>query len=288
MLALSATSSAVPLRVVSTFSILADWVQVVGGEHVEQVVLVGADSDAHVFEPRPVDVRAVASADLVVINGLNFEGWLERLVQASGSAAHIVVASQRVEPVKPLVGAEVLPGVADPHAWHNVGNAEIYVQNIVDALCVKDADNCEYFRARATQYQRELKRLDTDIRTGLAALPFVEPVVVTNHDAFGHFAATYGVRFITVKSLSTEAHASARDLARIISLVRKHGANGIFIENVSDQRLLQQIARETSMVLGGALFSDALSQASGPAGSYILMMRHNLQTLLNGMQPRVR
>ncbi len=283
-----------PLPVVATFSILGDLVRAVGGEHVSLTVLVPVGGDAHSYAPTPADAKAVAAAKLVVANGLGFEGWIKRLVQASGSTAPFIEAARavkgRTEP-KEAHGHNHGHkhghdhGGLDPHAWQSVGNARLYVEAIRAALAAADPGRAAAYQANAAKTLAELDALETEIRAAVARIPADRRRIITSHDAFGYFAEAYGVQFIAPRGVSTESEASARDVARIISQVKRDKITAVFLENVSDQRLMQQIARETGARIGGTLYSDSLSAADGPAPTYIRMMRHNIRTIAEALAP---
>jgi zinc/manganese transport system substrate-binding protein len=297
----SPSLAAEPLKVIASFSILGDLVKQVGGDHVDVTTLVGPNGDAHVYEPTPADARNTAAAGLVVVNGLGFEGWLDRLVEASGYSRPVAIASDGVTPIKPGVEesheheaereggeedheeAEHDHGDTDPHAWQSVANTEIYVQNIAAALCHADAADCADYQANASAYVEELMALDASIKAGFAAIPDEKRKVITTHDAFGYFAQAYDVTFLAPQGVSTDAEASAADVASLIEQVRQEGVTALFVENISDPRLIEQIGRETGAQPGGELYSDALSEPDGAAGTYIDMMRHNANLLQSAM-----
>jgi zinc/manganese transport system substrate-binding protein len=264
------------LNVVASFSILGDFVRQVGGDRVNLTTLVGPNSDVHVYTPPPSDAKTVADARLLVINGFGLEGWLPRLLQSSGSNAEIVEATRGVAPLK-------LEGSADPHAWQSVANAKIYVANIRDALIAADPADTETFRARADRYLGELDGLDTDVRGEIAKIPAGRRKVISTHDAFGYFAAAYGIAFIAPLGVSTESEPSARDIARIIAQVRSAKIPAVFLENISDDRLVGRIAAETGARIGGTLFSDSLTDEKGDAPTYIAMVRHNIKALTSAL-----
>ena len=272
------------LPVVATFSILADLTRQVGGERVDVRSLVGPNGDAHVFQPSPLDGKILTQAKLIVTNGLGFEGWLERLAKSSKASGPVVVASKGVVPRKMAKEAHGhdhdhdAPG-ADPHAWHSVSNIKIYVANIRDGLIAADPAGAEFYRANAHNYLAQLDALDAEIKATIASIPPERRKVITTHDAFGYFAAAYGVAFIAPQGVSTESEASARDVARIIRQIRSDKVPAVFLENVSDPRLAKRIADETGAKLGGALYSDALSDEKGAASTYIGLMRHNIKEL---------
>jgi zinc/manganese transport system substrate-binding protein len=278
-----------PVPVVASFSILGDLVRQVGGERVAVTTLVGVDGDAHVYTPAPNDAAKVAQAKLIVQNGLNFEPWLERLVKASGTKANVLVASRGITLLEANGhdhGHNHGHHAHDPHTWHNVQNVKQYVANIRDSLISLDPDGREVYTARTTAYILDLEALDKSIREQLDSLPKERRTVITGHDAFGYFAKAYGLTFKAPQGVSTESEASAKDVARIIKQIRRENIPAIFLENISDPRLVEQIARETGAKMGGRLYSDALSKPEAGAGTYIDMMRYNLYTLMEGLRAR--
>jgi len=264
------------LNVVASFSILGDFVRNVGGDRVDVTTLVGADSDVHVYTPAPSDAKRIADAKFVVVNGLGLEGWLPRLVQSSGSKATIVTASAGIAPLK-------LGSAADPHAWQSVPNAKVYVTDIANALAAADPDDAEFFRAQAKAYLEKLETLDREVREAVAKIPPERRKVISTHDAFGYFAAEYGIRFIAPLGVSTETEPSARDIAAIIGQIKAERIPAVFLENISDDRLIRRIAAETGAKVGGTLISDGLTGEKGPAPTYIDMVRHNIKALTSAL-----
>jgi zinc/manganese transport system substrate-binding protein len=264
------------VNVVTSFSILGDFVKNVGGERVNVTTLVGPDGDVHVYTPAPADAKKIADAKLLVINGLGLEGWLPRLVQSSGSKAPIIIATKNIAPLK--LGSD-----ADPHAWQSVANARIYVTNIRDALGVADPADAETFRANTQAYLAELDALDREVREAIGKIPESRRKVISTHDAFGYFASSYGIKFIAPLGVSTESEASARDIAGIITQIRTAKIPAVFLENISDPRLIRQIATETGARIGGTLYSDSLTGEKGDAPTYIDMVRHNIRALTSAL-----
>lgn len=275
------------LEVVASFSILADFARQVGGGRVDVTSLVGPDSDVHGFEPRPADAGRVAAARLVILNGLGLEGWIERLVKASGSKAAIVVATRGVKPLKEAGhGHGHAHSGSDPHAFQDVRNAKLYVANIRDGLAAADPEGKAEYQANAARYAGELDTLDAEIREGIGRIPQPRRRVITSHDAFAYYAAAYGLRFIAPRGVSSAGEISARDVARIVRQIKAEKIPAIFLENVSDQRIMEQIAKESGARIGGKLYSDALSEPDGPAATYLDLMRHNLRTLAAALSPQ--
>jgi zinc/manganese transport system substrate-binding protein len=266
------------LNVVASFSILADFARQVGGDKVDVTALVGPDSDVHVYTPTPHDARDVGAARLLIINGLGLEGWMPRLLQASGSKATIVTASEGITPRKR--GAD-----ADPHAWQSVKNAMIYVRNIREALVAADPADAAIFKANAERYQAQLEALDAEVRAAVDQIPSARRRVISTHNAFGYFSDAYGVQFIAPLGVSTETEPSARDVAEIIGQVRQARIPAVFLENFNDDRLVSRIAAEAGAKVGGTLYSDALSDENGQSPTYIDMVRHNIRALTSALAP---
>jgi zinc/manganese transport system substrate-binding protein len=271
-----------PLPVVASFSILGDVVQQVGGDRIRLQVLVGPGSDAHVYQPTPAQARTVAAARVLVSNGLGFEGWLARFLRAAGFKGRHVVVTDGLPPLRSGDGAAPAGHRhdVDPHAWQDAAKVVHYAERVADGLCAADAAGCAGYRARAAAYAQRLRALDREIRDGWAQVPAAQRKVITSHDAFGHYAAAYGVRFLAPQGVSTNAEASARGVAALVRQIKAEGVRALFVETIADPRLIEQIARETGVRPAGALYSDSLSEAGGPAASYEALMRHNTQAML--------
>ncbi|HEX2724805.1 MAG TPA: zinc ABC transporter substrate-binding protein [Beijerinckiaceae bacterium] len=267
------------IKVVATFSILGDLVKNVGGDRVEITTLVGPNGDAHVFSPTPSDARRIADARLVVFNGLRFDGWITRLIKSSGTRAAVVEAAKGVETLAGKPGQGRAHGHAglDPHAWQDIANTRIYVTNIRDGLAAADPAGKAAYEANAAAYLARLDALEAEVKAAIASLPAERRRIITSHDAFGYFARAYGLAFVAPQGVSTDAEASAKDVARIIQQIRREKIGAVFLENIADARLIERIARETGARIGDRLYSDALSGPDGPAATYIDMMRHNIR-----------
>ncbi|HEV2554304.1 MAG TPA: metal ABC transporter substrate-binding protein [Bosea sp. (in: a-proteobacteria)] len=277
------------LPVVASFSILGDFVKEVGGDRVALTTLVGANGDAHVYSPTPADAKAMAGAKLVVVNGLKFEGWITRLIKSSGTKATVATATTGITPLRNEADdhdhgkkdkhGHNHAGQDDPHAWQSVANARIYVANIRDALVKADPAGQASYEANATRYLAQLDAVEAEIRAAVARIPADRRKAITSHDAFGYFVKAYGVEFVSPQGVSTEAEASARDVGRIIRQIKAEKIPAVFLENVTNPRLVERIAKESGAKVGGRIFSDALSDADGPAGTYIAMMKHNISQI---------
>jgi zinc/manganese transport system substrate-binding protein len=262
------------VAVVATFSILGDLVKNVGGDRVAVATLVGPDGDVHVYSPTPADAKTLSAAKAVFVNGLGLEGWMTRLIGASGSMASVIVASAGVKP-RDMPDRRQAGPVPDPHAWQSVANATIYVANIRDGLSRADPAGKATYDANAQSYLATLAALDEEVRADVAKIPADRRKVITAHYAFGYFADAYGLQFIAPEGLSTDAEPSAKDVAIIIAQIRRDKIPAVFMENIADPRLMREIAGETGAAIGGTLYSDALSAPDGPAGTYVALMRHN-------------
>jgi zinc/manganese transport system substrate-binding protein len=270
------------LRVLATFSILGDLVRNVGGDRVEVTTLVGPNSDAHVYSPAPADAKKVAAAQVVITNGFGFEGWMARLVRASGSKASPAVATKGIKARKQAAHGHGHDDT-DPHAWQSVANAKIYVANIRAALIAADPAGKAAYEANAAAYLEKLDALDKEVREAVAAIPQDRRRIITSHDAFGYFQAAYGIEFIAPQGVSTESEASARDVGRIITQIKRQRIPAVFLENVTDPRLIQRIAAESGAKVGGQLYSDALTDDKGAAPTYIDLIRHNVRQLVSAL-----
>lgn len=264
------------LKIVASFSILGDMLQQVVGEHADVTTIVGPDADAHVYQPSVADARAVADADVIFVNGLGFETWSKTLIAESGTDASVHVATQGVKIVK-------VDGETDPHAWNSLSNGVVYVNNIAAVLSNKIPEKADIIETNRATYANTLMALDASTKTKLSQLPAEKRTVVTAHDAFGYLADAYDMTFLAPVGIDTEAEPSAQELAVLIDQLKADGAAALFIENITSPALVQQIADETGLTIGGRLFSDALSERGGPATSYLAMFEHNLNTLLTAL-----
>jgi zinc/manganese transport system substrate-binding protein len=261
------------IRVVTSFSILEDLVNTLGGEHVVVANLVDRNQDAHTYQPKPSDAVAIAKADLVVFNGLAFEGWITRLIKNSGYKNKQLIASDGVNAINH--GEEI-----DPHAWQSFDNIRVYIQNITHTLITLRPQHRDDFIQRQQQYLNSLNALENSLLKELADIPRNKRIVVTSHDAFGYLEREFDIRFLAPLGLSVEVEASAQDVANVIDQIREQNVKALFIENINSPRLLERIASETNAVIGGRLYSDALSDVEGPAGTYLKMMKHNVSALI--------
>lgn len=265
------------INVVASFSILGDMVRNVTGDRATVTTIVGPNADAHLYSPNAADAKATAAADVIFVNGLGFETWSQALIETSGTEAPVFVATRGITPLQ-------VEGSTDPHAWNALPNGVIYVRNIATAMADVDPANAETYAANAESYIAQLTALHTRAGEVLAQLPSDRRTVVTAHDAFGYLASTYGLTFLAPVGIDTEAEPSAKELAELIDQLKDRRVAGLFVENISNPALVEQIARETGLTIGGRLFSDALSVPDGPAPSYLAMYDHNLSMISAALQ----
>ena len=260
------------INVVASFSILGDMVEQVAGDKANVTTIVGPDADAHLYQPNAGDAIAVTDADLIIVNGMGFETWSAKLIETSGTKAGVAVATDGITPV-------MVDGEIDPHAWNSLINGMIYVDNIEAALSAASPSDAAVFKANADAYRAQMKALHDRALADIAMLPQDKRVVVTAHDAFGYLADAYGLTFLAPQGIDTESEPSAKELAALITFLNEEGAGALFVENIANGELIEQISRETGIKIGGRIYSDALSVKGSPATSYLAMFTHNLELL---------
>ena len=269
-----------PIKVAASFSVLGDMVKQIGGDRVVISTFVGPNGDAHVYEPTPGDAKTLSASAILVVNGLGLEGWMNRLQKSSGFKGKVITATQGIK-TRQMEEEEhgKTRKITDPHAWQSLANGRVYVANIRDGLIAVDPAGRDAYDANAKKFLADIDAVEQEVKDSIAKLPPARRKIITTHDAFGYFGATYGLEFIAPEGVSTESEASAKDVAKIIRQIKAEKIPAVFLENVTDRRLLDQIARETSAKIGGTLYSDALSEPNGPAGTYLDMFRNNIQAL---------
>lgn len=274
-------ASAKTLDVVASFSVLADVVSNVGGEHVRVRNLIPPGGDPHEFEPSPADAKALKEADVVFLSGLGLEGWMTRLASASGYQGTPVIVS---EGIATRSMDEDGKQVTDPHVWNEAANVLVWIENIEKALIAADPEDAAAIRANAKAYAAKVRDLDTYARTELGKIPRGERRILTSHDAFGYFGRAYGVDLLAPLGLSTDAEASAKTIAGLIEQIKREKVKAYFFENSNDPRLVTQIGAATGAQPGGELFVESLSPKDGPAATYLAMFRHNTDQVLKALR----
>ena len=278
--------AATPLPVTASFSLLGDWVRVVGGDRVAVTTLVGLNEDAHAFEARPSDAKTILSSQLVVINGLGFEPWAKKLIQSAGYQGTTVVASTGVKSrhMDDVNKAHASHDDTDPHAWQNPNNVVLYVRNIAAGLAKVDPACASVYQANPDAYVKHLKQLAPSAQAQTATLPAAKRKVITSHDAFGYFAAHYGVQFLAPQGVNTETEPSAKQVAQLIRQIKREKIRAVFVENMSNPQLIAQLSQDVGATVGASLYADALSAPTQPGSTYLKMMRHNVTQLVSGMR----
>jgi zinc/manganese transport system substrate-binding protein len=268
--------------VTASFSILGDLVRVVGGDRVTVATLVGPDEDAHVFEAKPSNAKVLLASKLWVTNGLGFEPWATKLAKSAGYQGEAVVASKGVKGRTMTAEKGQIEG--DPHAWQNPENVVLYVRNIAAGLTKADPSGASVYQANAEAYVKDLQAIDSWAKEQFAAIPVAQRKVITSHDAFGYFAAHYQIQFLAPQGVNTDAEPSARQVAQLIKQIQREKIKAVFVENMSNPKLLAQLSKDAGVTMGARLYSDALSAPDKPGATYLQMMRHNVTQLAAGMK----
>lgn len=294
LLAVPALAQQEKIPVVASFSIIGDMVSQIGGDDVQVTTLVGPDADAHEYQPTPQDVKNVAAAQILFVNGLGFEGWMGRLVQSSGFKGNVVTLTKGISPRHIEAKGDEDEhdgeddghdhGATDPHAWQDLRNGAIYIRNIVDALVLAKPEKAAVFKERGNEYIAILNEMDADLRKDVQSIPAQDRKIITSHDAFGYFGAAYGIKFLAPAGLNTSAEPTAADVSKLIDQIRNEGVKTVFVENMSNPRMIRQIAADTGAKLGGTLYADALSKEGGDAPTYLEMFEHNIPLVIEGMK----
>lgn len=286
LLGLPMAAMAAKLPVVASFSIVADMTREIGGERVDVVSLVGPDQDAHVFQPSPADVKALSASRVFVTNGLGLEGWMGRLTKASAYKGVMVEAGKGIKTrMAPAEEGEAHGhDVVDPHAWYDPQRVQVYIRNITAALIKADPQGKDEYNRRAADFSARVKQEDDWASKQFAAVPLAKRKMLTSHDAFGYFGERYGIKMLAIQGVSTEAEASAKGVAQLVKQVRQEKVNAVFMENMTDKRLLEQLTHEAKVKIGGELYADALSKPNGPASSYLKLFHHNVETIMQSFR----
>jgi zinc/manganese transport system substrate-binding protein len=282
MVGLSPAQAAGKLKVIASFSVLGDMVKNVAGNDIDLKVLVGPNGDTHEYQPTPNDAKAIAKADLVLVNGFGLEGWMTRLIKSSGYKGKIVEATQGIEPLK-WQEEGAAPDAKDPHAWQNAANGKVYVANVRDALVAADPAHADDYRKNAEAYIAKIEETDAWVKAEIAKVPEAQRKVISTHDAFQYFAKAYNVEFLAPQGISTEAQPSAAGVAKLVDQIRAQKITAVFFENMTDSRLIKQLEKDAGAHVGGTLYSDAISAPEEPAPNYLAMFMHNVPALVEAM-----
>jgi zinc/manganese transport system substrate-binding protein len=286
---LSAIALSAKPVVVSANTILSDFVRVVGGEHVEGICLLSPGMDPHGFEPKPADIRKVARAQLVVVNGLGLEGWLTKLVQNSGFTGTLVTASEGVDILhwgKVESGGSAKGELAevDPHAWHDPRQVKHYIENIRDGLAKIDPSHAANYAKNAAAYEAQLDALNQFALDKIATLAPEKRKLVTSHDALGYLGRAYGLVIMSVGGLNPDQEPSAKQLATLVKFIRQQHVRAVFIEATSNPKFVELIAREAGVNVVQQLYTDSLGVAGSAGASYLELVRSNLETIVEALK----
>lgn len=266
-------------KVVSSASIFQDMAHNIAKDKIISQSIVPIGGDPHIYEPRPSDAALVAAADLILVNGFNFEGWITELIENSGTRAKVVTITKGIVPI----ASSTYKNAYDPHAWMDASNGIIYTENISGALSELDPSNADYYRKNADDYIRELEKLDEYIFDGIKRIPEKGRVLITSHDAFSYYGKRYGIRVSPIMGISTDAEAQTSDVSRVSQTIKESGVPSVFIESTINPKLLKQIADDNGVKIGGELFSDSIGSPESKANSYLNMLRHNTDVIVNAL-----
>ncbi len=272
-------SSQDKLQVVTSASMIADMAEEIIGDLHEVEMIVPIGGDPHLHEPTPSNARLVASADLILINGLTFEGWINELIENSGTSAEVVTVTDGIKPLT----SQTYANSADPHAWMDVSLAMTYAENIATAMSKLDPDNASQYRNHLSSYHQQLRALDQEIKEAISSIPAHKRILITSHDAFQYYGSRYGIQLEAIMGISTEAEAQTSDIRRVNSVIKESKVPAIFVESTINPKLIKQIATDNKVSIGGELYADSLGDDQSPASTYIDMMRYNTTTIVTAL-----
>lgn len=267
------------INVVSSASIFQDMAKNIGGDKITSTSIVPIGGDPHTYTPKPSDVELVSSADLILINGLTFEGWINELIENSGTKAKVVLITEGIEPIK----SEKYHNASDPHAWMDASKGVQYAYNISAGLAAVDPKNTLFYADNGARYAAEIKKADQYIISKIATIPKAKRILITSHDAFQYYGRAYGITLNAIIGISTESEAQSKDVQRVVDVIRKSNIPAVFIESTINPKLLQQIASDTGVKIGGELYADSIGEEESDAPTYIEMLRHNTDVIVNAL-----
>lgn len=277
--AISIFANAPKKKVVATASIFADMAENIAGGHVDIQMIVPIGSDPHLYQPRPSDAKMLAEADLILRNELTFEGWLKKLIDNSNTKGKIVTITDGVQPVKSLV----YENSTDPHAWMDASNGLIYIENIKNALVEIDPDNKEVYELNYGVYRQQLEDLDTYILKAIRNIPANQRILITSHDAFQYYGRRYGIQLESIMGISTETEAQTSDIRRLNKVIRENNVPAVFIESTINPKMLQQLAKDNNVEIGGELYADSIGEEGSAAPSYYDMLKYNTDVIVKAL-----
>jgi ABC-type Zn uptake system ZnuABC Zn-binding protein ZnuA len=251
----------------------------IGGDKIESYTIVPIGGDPHLYEPKPSDAQLVKSANVILVNGLTFEGWINKLIDNSGSKANVYTITEGVDVLK----SEKYKNAADPHAWMDAGNGLIYIKNIRDALVETDPKNADYYTANYEKYKNEIATLDNYITEEIKKIPEKKRMLVTSHDAFAYYGKRYNIRLNALKGISTEAETQTSDMVRVSKAIKDSGVPAIFVESTINPQVIQQIAKDNNVKIGGELFADSIGDKDSEGPTYVKMLKHNTDVIVKAL-----
>lgn len=267
------------IKVVSSASIFQDMAKNIGGDKIISESIVPIGGDPHTYTPKPSDVELVSSADLILINGLTFEGWITELIDNSGTKAKIILITEGVDPIT----SQKYHNASDPHAWMDASNGVKYVYNISAGLASIDPDNALFYADNGAKYNAEIKKADSYIRRQIATIPAKQRILITSHDAFQYYGRAYNITLNAIMGISTESEAQSKDVQRVVNAIKENKVPAVFIESTINPKMLQQIASDTGVKIGGELYADSVGDADSEAPTYIKMLTHNTDVIVNAL-----
>lgn len=267
-------------RVVATASMIADMAQTIAGDRLEVACIVPIGSDPHLHDPTPGDARLVSEADLILVNALTFEGWLGKLIANSGTSAVIDTVTRGITPI----GSKNYQNAVDPHAWMDASNGLIYIKNIADALIALDPDNKDVYQYNYQLYREQLIALDNYILEKIRSIPEEKRVLITSHDAFHYYGKRYGLQLESLLGTSTDADIQTEDIIRISKLIKERQIPAVFVESTINPKVLEQVAKDQNIAIGGKLYADSIGDEDSPAPSYEAMLKHNTDVIVAGLK----
>lgn len=267
-------------RVVSSASIFQDMAANIGGDYIESLSIVPVGGDPHIYKPTPDDATLVVKADLILVNGLTFEGWITKLVENSGTKAEIYTITEGIDPIR----SAKYENAADPHAWMAASNGRRYIRNITDALKRLAPEHSEVFEENFVAYDRKLADIDQYIESQISRIPPAQRILITSHDAFAYFGRRYNVELNAIMGISTDAAPQTSDILRVSKAIKDSGVPAIFVESTINPKMLKQIADDNNVKIGGELFSDSLGDKDSHAPTYLDMLKHNTDVIVKALR----
>ena len=266
-------------KIIATASMIADMAQNIVGDKFEVTTIVPIGKDPHTYEPTPSDATMVAHAKVVLKNSLTFEGWLEKLIDNSGTKAKVITVTEGIDVIESVAYANS----ADPHAWMSASNGLKYVENIKNAIVAFDVANKDYYEANYTAYTKKLKGLDEYIKTQVSTIPADQRILITSHDAFQYFGRRYDIRLESILGTSTDAQAQTSDIVRLNKVIKENNVPAVFIESTVNPKMLQQLANSNDITIGGSLFSDSIGDKDSDAPTYYDMLKYNTDVIVKAL-----